>query len=138
MSDQHTTFVSQGKEHVCIMEDKLEKAIEGIRTQNRWFMGIFGGAIILLLVGYGSMTTAQVNDRKQVNKINSDYTPIFAFQYIVESNNKMANLILAIDAKDDHRYQQALKEWNELQQEVVKQAGLNKRGGSLSSAEGGK
>lgn len=124
--------------HECIMKGDLTNAIEGIKTQNRWFMGIFGSAIVLLLVGYGSMTTAQVNDRKQISKITNDYTPIFAFQYIVESNNKMANLILAIDAKDDIRYQQALKEWNELQQEVIKQAGLNKRGSGSSSAAGGR
>lgn len=125
------------EKHECIMKDDLTLAIEGIKTQNRWFMGIFGSAIVLLLVGYGSLGTAQINDRKQTTKINNDYTPIFAFQYIVESNNKMANLILAIDAKDDHRYMQALKEWSELQQEVIKQAGLNKRSGS-SVIGGGK
>jgi len=41
----------------CIMKDDLTKAIDGFKSQNRWFMGIFGGAMIILLVGYGAIGT---------------------------------------------------------------------------------
>jgi hypothetical protein len=34
----------------CIMEDKLMKAIEGIKTQNRWFMGIFATILVGLII----------------------------------------------------------------------------------------
>jgi hypothetical protein len=122
-------------QHECTMKDPLTKSIEGIKTQNRWFMGIFGGAIILLLVGFGSQQASSTVVHEQVDKINKDYLPYFAFQYIVDSNNKLIGIINGIESKDDIKYQQAIKEWSELQQEIIKQAGYNKRG--VTTSKGG-
>ena len=97
--------------------------------------------ISLMVIFIGGAIRAEIQGdetARRVDKIQNDYLPYFAFQYIVESNNKLMNLLTAIESKDDHKYQQAIKEWSELQQEVIKQAGKNKsRGGSLSGNVGG-
>lgn len=88
-------------------------------------------SLIVIFIGGAVRAEMRINQSdEKIVKIQNDYLPYFAFEYIVESNNKLINLLSAIDSKDDLRYQQAMKEWSDLQQEVVKQAGKNKTRGS--------
>jgi len=108
-------------------DDKKFNAILGIGSL---FLVIFVGISAYLLTLPSEVKATQ----KQVQKITDDYLPYFAFEYIVESNNKLINLLSAIDSKDELKYQQAVKEWEDLQQEVIKQAGKNKvRGGGTGT-----
>ncbi len=89
-------------------------------------------SLIVIFIGGAVRAEMRINQSdEKIVKMQNDYLPYFAFEYIVESNNKLINILTAIDSKDDQKYQQAIKEWSDLQQEVIKQAGQNKtRGGS--------
>ena len=105
-----------------------------------WIVGIafasFLGIGALQLISFGEVRKQTFTNSDDILKIQKDYLPYYAFEYIVESNNKLMNLFAAIDNKDDHRYTELMKEWNDLQQRVVNQAGQNKRSGGTSAIEG--
>jgi len=100
-----------------------------MRTTLIWAIGVMISLMVLLVgaVARGEVRTNQLEEKQ--DKMEKDYLPYFAFQYIVESNNKLMSLYSAIDVKDDIRYNELMKQWNDLQQEVIKQAGQNKRSG---------
>ena len=106
-----------------------------------WIVGIafaaFLGIGAVQLIAFGEVRAKTVENSYDIEKIRGDYMPYFAVQYIVESNNKLFNLLTAIESKDDRRYQEAMKDWQKLQQEVVRNAGINKRSGGTSSISGG-
>ena len=106
-----------------------------------WIVGLafasFLGIGAVQLVNFGQVREQTLTNTEDINKIRNDYIPYFAVQYIVESNNKLINLLTAIESKDDHRYQEAMRDWQKLQQEVVRNAGINKRSGGTSSISGG-
>ena len=114
----------------CIMKDELTKAVEGIKTQNRWFMGIFGGAVILLLVGYGALGSGHIATKTQITKINDDYAPLMIIQDIMESSDKSNQIILMIPqtAKDDPRYLEAINDREKFQREAIQRISSVKRG----------
>ncbi len=99
-----------------------------------WVVGIaftaFLGIGAVQMISFGEVKAQTVENTTDIKKIQGDYLPSFAFQYIVESNQKLINVLTTLpqSAKDDPRYQEALKEWSQLQQEVIKQVGNNKRG----------
>lgn len=103
-----------------------------------WMVGILFSAFLAVgayqMISFGEVKAQTVTNTVTIEKIQKDYLPYFAFEYIVESNNKLINILTAIDEKDDPKYQQAIKDWSELQQQIVRQAGQNKtRSGSFSS-----
>ena len=101
-----------------------------IRNTLHWAIGIMISLMIILVGAFASSQSRIAKNEDNISKIQNDYLPYFSFEYIVESNNKLMNILTAIDSKNDEKYQQAIKEWSDLQQEVVKQAGNNKtRGG---------
>jgi len=114
----------------CVMEEKLIKAIEDNKTQNRWFMGIFGGAIILLLVGYGVLSNGYITNKSNISKITDDYAPLIVIQDILENNDRMISVmqIISNSAKDDPRYQEAINARNKFQREALQRASTAKRG----------
>ena len=97
------------------------------------FLGI--GA--LQLISFGQFREQTVANTTDILRIQRDYLPYFAFEYIVESNQKLMNLVTAIESKDDLRYQQAVREWSDLQQRVVNQAGKNKTRSGGNGSTGG-
>jgi ABC-type cobalt transport system substrate-binding protein len=105
-----------------------------------WIVGIafsaFLGIGAVQMITFGEYKSQTVSNTESIEKIQGDYLPYFAFEYIVESNNKLMNILTAIDAKDDHRYEEAIKEWSDLQQQVINQAGKTKRGGSYGESGG--
>ena len=106
-----------------------------------WIVGIaftaFLGIGAVQMISFGEVRSQTSTNAKDIEKIQRDYLPYFAFEYIVESNNKLINILTAIDSKDDSRYQKAMIEWNQLHDEVIKQAGKNKtRSGGSSSMNG--
>lgn len=111
---------------------------EKMRSTLHWAIGIM---ITLMVILIGAVARGEVRTNMNcddIDKIQKDYLPYFAFEYIVESNNKLMNLYSAIDSKNDEKYQKALKEWSDLQQEVIKQAGKNKtRSAGSISTQGG-
>ena len=114
--------------------DKEKELSEVMRAfLNKW-TAIFITILLILVTGSTSAGVLSISNKEKIDKIQNDYLPYFAFQYIVESNNKLINILTAIDSKDDEKYQKAIKEWTDLQQEVVKQAGKNKvRGGGTGT-----
>lgn len=116
--------------------DKEKELSEVMRAfLNKW-TAIFITILLILVTGSTSAGVLSISNKEKIDKIQNDYLPYFAFQYIVESNNKLINILTAIDSKDDEKYQKAIKEWTDLQQEVVKQAGLNKRSGGVINGTG--
>lgn len=117
------------------IEQELKKMIN--KHLSRW-TAILISTLIILITGSTTAGVIALNNKEDIKEIREDYLSYSAFQYIVESNNKLMQLYAAIDSKDDKRYNQLMKEWNDLQQEVVKQAGLNKkRSGGSSNGTGG-
>lgn len=105
--------------------------IQTMRDTLKWAIAIMISLLIILIGGAVRAEVRLNQSDEKVSRIQNDYLPYFAFEYIVESNNKLINILTAIDSKDDQKYQQAIKEWSDLQQEVIKQAGQNKtRGGN--------
>jgi hypothetical protein len=125
-------------EHECTMKDELTKAVEGIKTQNRWFMGIFGGAVILLLVGYGTLSNGYVTNKTNITKITNDYAPLIVVQDIMENNDRMISImqIISNSAKDDPRYQEAIHARDKFQREALQRAATTKRGGGVGGIGG--
>jgi len=105
-----------------------------------WIVGlafsVFLGTGVYQLISFGEVKAQTVTNTENIYKIQKDYLPYFAFENIIESNNKLINILTAIDSKDDARYQKAIKEWSDLQMEVAKQAGQNKRSGGGGIAGG--
>lgn len=105
-----------------------------------WIVGlafsVFLGTGVYQLISFGEVKAQTVTNTATIGKIQRDYLPYFAFENIIESNNKLINILTAIDSKDDDRYQKAIKEWSDLQMEVAKQAGQNKRSGGGGIAGG--
>lgn len=106
-----------------------------------WIVGIafasFLGIGSVQLINFGQVREQTIDNTERIERIQNDYIPYFAVQYIVESNQKLMNLLTAIESKDDPRYREAMKEWNDLQRMVISQAGQNKRSGSSSITQGG-
>lgn len=126
------------EQHKCIMKDELTLAIEGFRKQLFWFMGIFGGAIILLLVGYGALGTGYTTNKANIAKINNDYAPLVVIQDISHDNRNLINILQSLPetTKDDPRYINAINESQTFQAEALRRAAGSKRGGSSSSGNG--
>ena len=104
---------------------------------NRW-SAIFISVLLIIITGSTTAGIIALSAKDDIKEIKEDYLPYFAFEYIVESNNKLMNILTAIDSKNDEKYQKAIKDWSDLQQEVIKQAGKNKtRSGGSSSTMGG-
>lgn len=106
-----------------------------------WIVGLaftgFLGIGAVQLINFGQVREQTMSNTTEIDRIKGDYLPYFAFQYIVESNQKLMNLVTAIESKNDQRYQEAVREWNDLQQRVVNQAGQNKRSGGSGNISGG-
>lgn len=112
---------------------------EKMRVTLHWAIGIMITLLIVLITGAVRAEVRTSQNIDDIDKIRNDYLPYFAFQYIVESNNKLMNIVTSIDSKSDEKYQKAIKEWNDLQQEVIKQAGTNKtRAGASTGSIGGR
>ena len=109
-----------------------------MRGTLHWAIGVMITLLVILITG-AVRAEVRINQHDdKIKNVQADYLPYFAFEYIVESNNKLMNLLTAIDSKNDEKYQKAIKEWSDLQQEVIKQAGKNKiRSGGSSSTMGG-
>ena len=108
-----------------------------------WIVGLafasFLGIGAVQLINFGQVREQTISNTTEIDRIRGDYLPYFAFQYIVESNQKLMNLVTAIESKNDQRYQEAVREWSDLQQRVVNQAGKNKtRSGGNGSTGGAK
>lgn len=105
---------------------------------NKW-AGIFITTLIILITGSTTAGIISVSNKESIKEIKEDYMPYWAVVYIIESNNKLMNRWNAIESKDDAKIQQSLKEWNELQMEVIKQKGKIKTRsiGGASSISGG-
>lgn len=102
-----------------------------MRNTLHWAIGVMITLLVVLITG-AVRADVKINENiGNIEKIQNDYLPYFAFQYIVESNNKLMNILTAIDSKSDEKYQQAIKDWSDLQQEVIKQAGKNKSRGAV-------
>lgn len=114
------------------MKDEFTKAIESIRIQNRWFMGIFGGAIIALLIGYGAYGSRLSSNEAQTMKINYDYAPLVVIQDIAKDNRNLIKILqmLPETTKDDPRYLNAVAESEAFQNESLRRASGAKRGGT--------
>ena len=95
-----------------------------------WIVGLafasFLGIGAVQMISFGEVKRQTLTNSEDISRIQRDYLPYFAFEYIVESNNKLSNIIMAIDSKDDRRYQEAIIEWGKLQKRVIDQAGVNK------------
>lgn len=100
-----------------------------------WIIGItftaFLGIGAVQMISFGEVRAQTEQNSTDIKKIQVDYLPYFAYQYIVESNQKLINILSALPntTKDDPRYLEAVKEWNQLQNDVIKQAGVNKTRG---------
>lgn len=115
----------------------IEKEIGEVMRSflNKW-AGIFITTLIILITGSTTAGVISLNAKEAVKEIKQDYMPYWAVVYIIESNNKLMNRWNAIESKDDEKIQQSLKEWNELQMEIIKQKGKIRSGGSLSMSGG--
>ena len=106
-----------------------------------WIVGLafasFLGIGAVQLINFGQVREQTMTNTAEISRIQRDYLPYFAFEYIVESNQKLMNLVTAIESKDDLRYQQAVQEWNDLQQRVINQAGKNKTRSGGNGSTGG-
>ena len=92
---------------------------EKMESKQRWFMNI-GITVLIIIVGTWIRTSVGMNINKDdIEIIRDDYMPYDAFIYSLESNQKLINLITSIQSGDDKRYQEALKEWNDLQQNII-------------------
>ena len=105
--------------------------IQTMRDTLKWAIAIMITLLVILISGAVRAEVKQAETARQVQKINEDYLPYFAFQYIVESNQRLIDIltVLPTTTKDDPRYVEVMRKWNELQQNVTNQAGLNKRSG---------
>lgn len=122
---------------MTIKLDTQEKKMNTVLWMVTIAFSAFLGIGALQLISFGQVREQTSTNTTDILRIQKDYLPYFAFEYIVESNQKLMNLVSAIESKDDQRYQDAVRDWSELQQRVVNQAGQNKRSGSSSSISGG-
>ena len=111
--------------------------IDCMRDTLKWAIGIMITLLIILITGAVRAEIQTTDNKEQIQNIKEDYLPYFAFEYIVESNNKLINILTAIDSKDDVRYQKAMIEWNQLHEEIIKQAGKNKTRSGGAGITGG-
>lgn len=111
------------------LEEKLTKTVDKLQKSVKWTLSICVGSILLLIVSVTTLGGTAINNSKRIDKINDDYLPYFAFQYMLESNQRLIDILIAlpVTTKDDPRYLEVMNAWNKLQNDIARQAGLNKR-----------
>lgn len=110
--------------------------INNIKDTLKWAIGVMILLLLSLITGAVRAEIRTSSNEIKIEKIQQDYLPYSAFQYIIESNTKLMNLLTAIESKDDQRYKDAMEDWSKLQNEVIKQAGFNKTRGGHSMVGG--
>jgi hypothetical protein len=120
------------------MEDKLTKAVEGMRAQNRWSMGLFLGILVALIISITTIGTNQKADNKQLTKINQDYMPYEVVNDLIENTDKYISIVQIISnsAKDDTRYREAIDNRNKFQSEALRRISMSKRSGGSGTNSG--
>ena len=123
---------------MAIKLDTQEKKMNTVLWMATIAFSAFLGIGALQLISFGQVREQTSTNTTDILRIQKDYLPYFAFEYIVESNQKLMNLVSAIESKDDKRYQESVREWSDLQQRVVNQAAKNKiRSGNSTTIGGG-
>ena len=126
-------------QHECKMEDKFAVEVKNLRKTITVWLGFCVGAIVLLLVGYGAIGRAQMEDSRMITKINNDYAPLIIIQDISKDNRNLINILqmLPQTTKDDPRYIKAITESQEFQTEALRRASSVKRSASGGSSSMG-
>lgn len=127
------------EEHDCYMEEKLTKIVKALQNSVRWTLGVCVCAIVMLLVGYGTLSSQTLNNDERITKINDDYAPLIVIQDIMENNDKMIEIfqIIPQTSKDDIRYKEAIMARDKFQREALQRASTSKRGIMMSGTKGG-
>lgn len=118
------------------MKDELTEMVKSLQASVRWTLGICAGAIVLLLVGYGTMQARNIDMDERLQRINDNYAPLVIVQDIYENNDKMLQIIqmLPQTSKDDPRYMEAIRDRESFQREALSRAATVKRGGYASQS----
>ena len=115
--------------NTCIMEERLTKAVEDIKTSIRWTLGICCTVLIGLVIWTATLRADQVTTQTQVMKINDDYAPLIIIQDIFENNDKMVEIfqIISNNAKSDERYTEAIRSRDKFQRDALMKISVAKR-----------
>ena len=98
----------------------VKDEMDELKRSNGKFLA-FGYATLIAVVGLWATTALIANDnRKAIKEIRNDYASFELVIYIIESNAKLTNRLIAIEQKDDMKYKQALDDWNKIQQDLIR------------------
>jgi len=117
-------------EHACIMEEKINHAIDDIRNTVKWALGVFAGFILFLVISVVTLGGTAVTNQNSIEKINNDYAPLMVIQDISHDNANLIKIIqmLPSTTKDDPRYIEAINESLQFRSEALRRASTSKRG----------
>ena len=117
-------------EHACIMEEKINHAIDDIRNTVKWALGVFAGFILFLVISVVTLGVTAVTNQNSIEKINNDYAPLMVIQDISHDNANLIKIIqmLPSTTKDDPRYIEAINESLQFRSEALRRASASKRG----------
>ena len=124
------------EQYVTIYNMTVKSDSDKMRGTLHWAIGVMITLMVILIgaIARGEVRTNQLE--KNQDKIQKDYMPYWAVVYLIESNNKLMKRWNALESKDDAMIQQSIKEWDELQMEIIKQKGKTRSGGSSSTMGG--
>ena len=114
----------------CIMEEKINKAIDDIRSKVKWAGGIFAGFILFLIISVVTFGGTAVNNKADIKKINDNYAPLEVLQDISHDNMNLIKVLqmLPNTTKDDPRYINIMNETFQFRSEALRRASSTKRG----------
>ena len=114
----------------CIMEEKINTAIDDIRSTVKWALGIFAGFILFLVISVVTVGGTSVNNKSHIKTINDNYAPIDVIRDISTDNMNLIKIIQTLPntTKDDPRYINAVNESFQFRNEALKRAATSKRG----------
>lgn len=116
--------------NTCVMEAKILKIIDDIKSSIRWTLGICVSALVGLLIWTATLRADQITNEEQLIKINNDYAPLMVIQDIFENNDKMIEIVSIISnsSKPDERYKEAIRSRDKFQRDALLKISATKRG----------
>ena len=125
MSEQEKQFHEFCEDAKGIIEKQLSRMWAFVK----WFSGISLAIIVTLIFAIAELRGNDQKQAEQIKKINDNYLPYEIMSAIMENNDRFIEVVNSIPEalKSDKKYQEALKNRNDFQRDILLKIALKNR-----------